>query len=148
MRIYMDNCCYYRPFDDQKQIAVYLETQAKLHIQKLIKEGKLELVYSYISKFENGNSPNKENRGSVDRFFEFARVFVDVDKADEAEKLANDIVKQGLKSKDALHIACAIIEKCDYFLTTDKEILNKYKSEKILVCSPITFLGISEVSNV
>ena len=40
-RIYLDNCCYYRPFDDQKQIAVYLETQAKLHIQKLIKEGKL-----------------------------------------------------------------------------------------------------------
>jgi len=29
MRVYLDNCCYYRPFDDQKQIAIYLETQAK-----------------------------------------------------------------------------------------------------------------------
>jgi predicted nucleic acid-binding protein len=148
MRVYLDNCCYYRPFDDQKQIAVYLETQAKLHIQKLIKEGKLELVYSYISKFENGNSLNQENRISVEKFFEFSNAFVDISKAEEVEKLANDIVKQGVKSKDALHIACAIIEKCDYFLTTDKEILKKYKSEKILVCSPITFLTISEVSNV
>jgi len=148
MRVYLDNCCYYRPFDDQKQIAIYLETQAKLHIQKLIKEGKLELVYSYISEFENGNSLNQENRISVKNFFKFSTGFVGIDNAEEVEKLANDIVKQKLKSKDALHIACAIIGKCDYFLTTDKEILKKYKSEKILVCSPITFLTISEVSNV
>ena len=67
VKVYLDNCCYYRPFDDQKQIAVYLETQAKLHIQNLIKEKKLELVYSYISKFENGNSPNREGRISVMR---------------------------------------------------------------------------------
>jgi len=148
MRVYLDNCCYYRPFDDQKQIAIYLETQAKLHIQKLIKEGKLELVYSYISEFENGNSLNQENRISVKNFFRFSTAFVDIDKAEEVERLANDIVKIGLKSKDALHIACAIIGKCDYFLTTDKEILKKYKSEKILVSSPITFLTISEVSYV
>jgi len=91
---------------------------------------------------------NQENRISVKNFFAFSTAFIDIDKADEVEKLANDIVKQGLKSKDALHIACAIIGKCNYFLTTDKEILKKYKSEKILVYSPITFLTISEVSNV
>jgi len=144
----LDNCCYYRPFDDQKQIAVYLETQAKLHIQNLIKEKKLELVYSYISKFENGNSPNREGRISVGKFFDFASDFIDIDKAEEVEKLANNIMEQGVKSKDALHIACAVIGKCDYFLTTDKEILKKYKSEIISVCSPITFLTIHEVPNV
>ena len=148
MKVYLDNCCYYRPFDDQKQIAIFLETQAKLHIQKLIRECKLELVYSYISKFENGNSPNRENRISVEKFFDFACDFIDIDKAEEAEKSANDIIKQGIKSKDALHIACAIIGKCDCFLTTDKDILKKYKSEKILVYSPITFLSAYEVSNV
>jgi predicted nucleic acid-binding protein len=147
MRVYLDNCCYYRPFDDQKQIAIFLETQAKLHIQKLIREGELELVYSYISKFENGNSPNKEGRVSVGKFFEFACEFVDIDKAEEVEQLANDIMKQGVKAKDALHISCAITGKSDYFLTTDKDILKKYKSGIIQVCSPIAFLTNYEVRN-
>lgn len=113
----------------------------------MIRERKLELVYSYISKFENGNSPNQENRISVERFFDFASHFIDIDKANEVEKMANDIMKHGVKSKDALHIACAIIGKCDYFLTTDKDILKKYESDVIKVCSPIMFLTMYEVSN-
>lgn len=36
MRVYFDMCCYNRPYDDQSQIKVSLETQAKLHIQNLI----------------------------------------------------------------------------------------------------------------
>ena len=30
MKIYMDNCCYNRPYDDQTHIRIYLETEAKL----------------------------------------------------------------------------------------------------------------------
>ena len=30
MRVYLDNCCYNRPFDNQGQIKVFLETLAKL----------------------------------------------------------------------------------------------------------------------
>lgn len=47
--IYLDNCCYNRPYDDQSQIRINLETQAKLYIQKLIVDKKIELVYSYMS---------------------------------------------------------------------------------------------------
>lgn len=32
MGIYLDNCCYNRPYDDQSQIRVFLESQAKLHV--------------------------------------------------------------------------------------------------------------------
>jgi predicted nucleic acid-binding protein len=90
---------------------------------------------------------HRQNRISVEKFFDFACDFVDIDRAAEVEKLANDIITQGVKSKDALHIACAIIGKCDCFLTTDKDILKRYKSEKILVYSPVTFLSAYEVSN-
>jgi hypothetical protein len=38
VKIYLDNCCYNRPFDDQDHMRVYLKTQAKLYIQELIKE--------------------------------------------------------------------------------------------------------------
>ena len=28
-RLYLDNCCFNRPYDDQSSLPVYLETQAK-----------------------------------------------------------------------------------------------------------------------
>lgn len=46
MRIYLDNCCYNRPFDDQSQIKIHLEAQAKLYIQAKIREGTYDLVWS------------------------------------------------------------------------------------------------------
>ena len=29
-RVYLDNCCYNRPYDDQSQVRISLESQAKL----------------------------------------------------------------------------------------------------------------------
>ena len=34
MKIYLDNCCFNRPYDDQTQIRISLETQAKLYVQE------------------------------------------------------------------------------------------------------------------
>ena len=34
MRVYLDNCCDNRPFDDQSQVKAFLETVAKLSIQQ------------------------------------------------------------------------------------------------------------------
>ena len=39
MRVYLDNCCYNRPFDDQSQLKVRLETEAKLAIQAMMRIG-------------------------------------------------------------------------------------------------------------
>jgi len=36
-KLYLDNCCFNRPFDDQSQMLVRLETEAKLFIQEGIK---------------------------------------------------------------------------------------------------------------
>lgn len=38
LRIYLDNYCFNRPFDDQFQIRVRLESEAKLKIQDDIVE--------------------------------------------------------------------------------------------------------------
>jgi predicted nucleic acid-binding protein len=48
-------------------------------------------------------------------------------------------MKLGLKNKDALHVACALRGKCDYFLTTDRGILNK-KIDGIAVMNPLDFV--------
>lgn len=39
MRVYLDNCCYNRPFDEQGQLRVRLETEAKLEIQTQMRLG-------------------------------------------------------------------------------------------------------------
>jgi hypothetical protein len=37
LKIYLDNCCYGRPFDNQKDPAIREETRAKMFIQSLVK---------------------------------------------------------------------------------------------------------------
>lgn len=58
--------------------------------------------------------------------------------ANEIQNKAADIMKTGIKSKDALHIACAIFGKSDIFLSTDIRLL-KYKTNEISLMNPITF---------
>ena len=83
MKIYLDNCCFNRPFDDQSQIKIHIEAQAKLDIQKSIKQGKYDLVWSYILEYEN--------------------------------------------------------EKCEYFITTDRLLLNK-NVDSIKIVNPAQFI--------
>jgi hypothetical protein len=71
IRVYLDNCCYNRPYDDQSQSKIVKETEAKLYIQKMITDGKLELAVSYISRFENIENPNKKNREFINNFFNY-----------------------------------------------------------------------------
>jgi predicted nucleic acid-binding protein len=146
MKVYLDNCSYNRPFDDQSQIRIYLDTQAKLYIQELIREGKLLLAFSYVSLYENGNSPYSRNKSVIEKYFENATDIVDIDRADVVEIRANEIMKYGVKAKDALHIACAIEAQCDFFITTDNGILKKYKNGDIKICSPVEFINIWEDS--
>jgi len=144
MKVYLDNCSFNRPFDDQNQIRVYLETQAKLFIQKLIIDNIVLLAISYVSRYENWNSPHSENKITIEKFFENATTFIDIDKGKIIEEKANEIMKYGVKANDALHIACAIEASCDYFITTDDGILKKYKTSNINICSPVEFINIWE----
>jgi len=36
VKVYLDNCCFNRPYDDQNNLLVFMETEAKLFIQELI----------------------------------------------------------------------------------------------------------------
>jgi hypothetical protein len=43
LKIYLDNCCYGRPFDDLSQNKINLEAKAKLYVQSLIKDKVIKL---------------------------------------------------------------------------------------------------------
>lgn len=140
MKIYLDNCCFNRPFDDQSHIRIRLEAEAKLFIQENIQSGKLQLVWSYILDFENQANPFEERRNAIALWKKLA--VSDLVESKSQLKKAHEIHKFGIKNKDALHVACAIDSGCGYFLTTDDLIIRKLHGLKeIIVASPITFIN-------
>ncbi len=125
MKIYLDNCCFNRPFDNQLGIRIRLETEAKLHIQQLIRSKKFQLVWSYILDFESSKNPFEERKRQIERWKLFA--VEDIEENDTILAIGRKLERFGLKKIDALHVACVIYAKCDYFITTDKGVLKKQK---------------------
>ncbi len=64
----MDNCCYNRPYDDQLQFRIFIETQAILYIQDMIRNGEVELVTSFMLNYENNANSVAEKLKSIDDF--------------------------------------------------------------------------------
>lgn len=140
-KVYLDNCCFNRPFDDQSSIRVKLETDARLYIQFLIRSNQVELVWSYIIDFENQANPFMERRTTIEKWKRLA--VTDLSESDSIITQALVGVANGLKPKDALHLACAIEASCHYFLTTDDSIVKKSAAiNRISVLNPVDFIKI------
>ena len=142
LRIYLDNCCYSRPFDDLSQDKIKNEATAKMFIQSLIKYKSLVLYSSYILSIEINENPFENIKEHILRFLDdYSDYFISRERENEMLPLTNEIMETGIKLKDAAHLACSIIAKCDYFITTDKRVLN-YKTDKIKIVNPIDFVNI------
>ena len=68
MKIYLDMCCYNRPYDDQSQFKIFLETQCKLYIQDLIKENKIDLIGSFTLDYEISKNPFEMRKQVITNF--------------------------------------------------------------------------------
>jgi len=134
----MDNCCFNRPYDDQVQPKVAIETLAKLYIQELILKHELDIVWSYILKFENSCNVFEAKKEAIAKWECLSIRFVE--KSDSVISLAHEIKTTGIKPADSLHLACAITAQCDYFITVDNRIL-KYHDNRIVICNPVDFIN-------
>jgi len=140
LRIYLDNCCYNRPYDDQSQIRISLEAQAKIYIQRMIEAGEIELVSSYMLIYENSRNRFVTKRKAIEQFIaDNTTVYIDETYSEKVEIIATEIQSTGVKSADAIHTACAILAKCDFMITTDDRLL-KYKSDLIHIIAPTEFI--------
>lgn len=139
MRIYLDNCCFNRPYDDQTQLPIKLESEAVIYIQNLISKGSIDAAWSYILDFENRRNPYEDRRVEIGRWKKVAGINVNPNKSIEIK--AKELNRKGIKPLDALHLGCALYGECEYFLTVDKGILKKARSfSEIKIISPIDFL--------
>lgn len=139
MKIYLDNCSFNRPFDDQSQIRIKLESEAKLKIQEEIRSGTYKLIWSYMLDYENDKNPFQERKEQIGKWKKYA--IEDIVEDDSIIEAAVAISQKGMKKIDSLHIACAIKAGADYFLTTDDGILKKATLiEGIKITDPIGFI--------
>jgi len=137
-RLYLDNCCFNRPFDNQDYLKIKLETEAKLFIQNAILIGKYQLIWSYILEYENNQNPFKERRDSIYDWKKYATIFCLEN--DSIINFSETLFEKGIKVKDALHIACAVEANADFFITTDKKLLNT-KIHEVIIINPLIFIN-------
>lgn len=123
MKVYIDLCVYNRPFDDQGQPRIALETMAFLIFLERVIDGLISIVGSFVLDYENVGNPFDERR---DRIIDILSVSIEhVAYSKEIAERASKIEKMGIPAMDAIHIACAETAGADFFVTCDVILIRK-----------------------
>ena len=104
------------------------------------------MIWSDILEYENAHNPFKERSKRIFKWKAVASTTIKSTK-DVIDK-AKEIVKVGIKPKDALHLSSAITAGANYFITTDNGILKKASEiSDIIILNPIDFIKELESKN-
>ncbi|MFM7448890.1 MAG: PIN domain-containing protein [Leptolyngbyaceae cyanobacterium] len=140
--IYMDVCCFNRPFDDWTQARIRLEAEAVLAIAAYCQAQEWNLIRSAALESEIGRTPDLVKKQQVLDSLAIAKTQVSLTETVLAR--ATELVALSFKSFDALHIACAEAASADVFLTTDDRLIRKaanYQSVlRIPVANPVNWI--------
>jgi len=123
MDIYFDLCVYNRPFDDQTQPRILLETTGLLVVMSVVQTQEINTVNSFVLEYENSRNPKIENRRIIADMLNVAATYIQYNSSIENKALA--LEQRGIRHFDALHLACAEYAGADFFVTCDDELLKK-----------------------
>jgi len=139
MRLYIDLSCFNRPFDDQGQERIRLETEAVLRVLTRIMEGKDTFLWSWVMSFENDKHPNPDRRDEIAVWEARSERFVGL--SNELEERARQIAKSGISSLDALHLASAEEGRADVMLTCDDILVRRSRrlTLALRVLNPVAY---------
>lgn len=121
--VYLDVCCLNRPFDDQKQDRIRLETEAIIIILDKCTTGNWQLVTSNAIETEIAKISNRENLKQIIEILSIATTRILVNETIVARTL--QLNKLGFSAYDAAHIASAEEANADILLTTDDRLLKR-----------------------
>ena len=142
MKVYLDVCCFNRPFDDHAQDRVRLESEAILTILEHTQSRMWAIIGSEVIDIEISKIPDDDLRCKVNILTGMKQKFITVN--NDVEIRAKELEKLGFKSFDALHIACAEKGDADILLTTDDIFLSKALQSrnilKVRVENPLRWL--------
>ena len=104
------------------------------------------LVLSFMLDYENSANPYPDHREAIAEWKTLSKHHIPA--LDSIREQGTTIATNtGIKSKDALHVACVVEAECDYFITTDRALLKKAQSlPEIKTVNPLDFAILMENS--
>ena len=123
VRVYLDTCVWCRPFDDVSDERIWEEAMAFVEILRKEERNEILVLGSSVLLFEVSMISSDEKRKAVEEII--ARVAKVAHLTESSKEKAEEIMKCGINAMDALHIAVAIENKVDVFITTDDDILKR-----------------------
>lgn len=122
-RLFLDVCCFQRPFDDPAQLRIRLESEAVLAVIAHCRAGGCDLLSSESLEYEVGLNPHPDRRLHTEAVLAEAAEVVAT--SEGVERRAAELVAAGLRPFDALHLASAAAGRADYFCTCDDQLLRR-----------------------
>ena len=143
MRIYFDNCCYNRPFDDQTQPRIHEEINAIVEIIARTKTDNGIILGSSILRIEIRKIADKQKFDAVMDFYEDT-VSETIHATPEISIRALEIINQAnIGNMDALNLSSAEFGDAEFFLTTDDKLIRACKNLllNIKVLNPVSYFN-------
>lgn len=140
MTIYLDNCCYNRPFDDQTQERIHLESEVILTILQRGQTGVYKIVGSSILDLEMERMHDEIKKQKVKELYKTANKYVYY--TEKIKKRSKELMRiSKIHTFDSLHIASAEDAKADVLLTTDDKLekMAERLELKVRVMNPLKF---------
>jgi len=144
MKIYIDACCYSRPYDKpehMEQLRVRQETVAIMDALNTCAFFGFPIIGGVVVEREIGSISQVNKRRDVFDFY-FSVVTEEALLLDEIDARATVLMAANVKQEDAYHVATAEAYGADYLLTLDKRLLNASKRLELYVkvINPIDFM--------
>jgi hypothetical protein len=135
MLVYLDSCCLNRPYDDQSQARIQLESAAILAILEQVLLGRLNLASTSVLHYEIQNIADSTRKNGIFHFLSYSSSHQIL--TPEIQQRGVELHKLGFKQLDALHLSSAEAMKADFFLTTDDQILRRAIQNPALLSIPV-----------
>ena len=138
--IYLDTSSiintYHREFDTERVIEILANDIDNIYLSEL---AKVEFNSAFWKKIRVGESTEEEGKETIKHFVEhyseYEWVKVDLEIINSAKDFINKYGNDGLRSLDAIQLACAVFikEKVDEYLTSDELLERIFKKENLKV---------------
>lgn len=123
LRVYLDVCALCRPFDDQRQVRIRLETIAVELILAHVRQGEIELIVSPAHQIEIVAIDEAEERQQLLLLLKQFGISFQFD-LPVVRKRAEELAALGIGVADAAHLAFAEAAQAE-FITVDDRLLKR-----------------------
>lgn len=142
MRLYLDCCCYNRPFDDLTQNRIHDESDAILSILNRSRTDNSTILGSQVLKMEINKISDFAKKAKVQMLYQ--AINEEISFSADIQARAR-YIQQGsaIHSMDSLHIASAEAGHADVLLSTDDRLIRACKKLDldVRVMNPVSYLA-------